>query len=272
MNGDSVAQTLAQSRLGGALIVWRDVLHEGRVPPGDPSTVRAARAAFLAEAGCGSAEAILSDLAAADAALVAALAAGRETVLWFEHDLHDQLQLIQILARIAAQPSSDSARLISLDRFPGRPRFRGLGELSPDELVSLWPSREPIAAETLATATLVYDTLRQADPIALAALAEEPLPGLPYLAAALRRLLEDQPWVGQDLGRSDRQILQAVAAGASTPAAIFLATQEMEEAPFTGDTWLYRRLQALENRTPALLSNDPNGLSLTPAGKAELKH
>ena len=228
--------------------------------------------AFLAEAGCGSAEAILTDLAVADAALVAALAAGRETVLWFEHDLHDQLQLIQILARIAAQPSCDSVRLISLDRFPGHPRFRGLGELSADELVTLWPTRKPIAAETLATATLAYDTLRKADPIALAALADQPLPGLPYLAAALRRLLEDEPWVGQGLGRSDRQILQTVAAGASTPTAIFLATQEMEEAPFTGDTWLYRRIQALEIRTPPLLHKAPNGLSLTPAGKAELKH
>ena len=101
---------------------------------------------------------------------------------------------------------------------------------------------------------------------------QEPLPGLPYLAAALGRLLEDPPWVGQGLGRSERQILRAVAAGAQHPRRGFLATQAMEEAPFAGDSWVYHRIQALENRATALLSSDPNGLSLTPAGKAELKH
>jgi hypothetical protein len=45
-----------------------------------------------------SAEEILADLDAGDDALLAALTDRRETVLWFEHDLHDQLRLIQILA------------------------------------------------------------------------------------------------------------------------------------------------------------------------------
>ncbi len=196
---------------------------------------------------------------------------GLETVLWFEHDLHDQLQLIQILARIADQSPRGSVRLISLDRFPGHPRFRGLGELSAEELATLWPRRGPISDETLAAATLAYDTLRAADPARLAELADEPLPGLPFLAAALRRLLEEQPWIGSGPGRSERQILSAVAAGARTPADVFVATQEMEEAPFTGDTWLFRRIDDLGRREPALLANGPNGLSLTAAGQAELR-
>jgi hypothetical protein len=270
VNGDSVAQTLARSGLCGSIVVWRDVLYEGPVPPGDAAAVRRARAGFLAGAGMGSEESILSDLEAADAALVAALADGRETVLWFEHDLHDQLQLIQILARIAGHPARAAARLISLDTYPGHPSFSGLGELTADELAALWPHRSPIDAVAFTAATRVYDALRQGDPRSLAALAEGPLPGLPYLAAALRRLLEERPWVGSGLARSERQILRAVAAGARTPAAVFGATWEMEEAPYLGDSWVFRRIDELAQGERPLLARSQDQLDLTPEGRKAL--
>jgi len=270
VNGDSVAGTLRQSALGGAVIVWRDVLHEGRVPTGDPATVQAARAAFLAEAGMGSRDAILAGLEAADAALLAALASGRETVLWFEHDLHDQLQLIQILARIAAHPARSCARLIAVDRYPGHAQFAGLGELSAHELETLWPARRAIPREAFDAAAQAYEALRSADPAALARLASAPLPGLPYLAPALRRLLEERPWSGPGLGRSERQILAAVGAGARTPAEVFAATWQMEEAPYMGDTWLWRRIDELAGGERPLLERNGGRLELTPEGRAAL--
>ena len=39
--------------------------------------------------------------------------------------------------------------------------------------------------------------------------------------------------------------MQAVAAGADTPPAAFVAAQRLEEAPFLGDAWFYRALSAL---------------------------
>jgi hypothetical protein len=270
VNGDSVGGTLAHSGLPGEVIVWRDVLHEGRIPPGPPAVVQRLRADFLAEEGDGSPEAIRADLAAADAALIAALDAGRETVLWFEHDLHDQLQLIQILARIAGHPARDAARLISIGSYPGRPRFAGLGELSADQLAGLWPRREPIEATTFAAATRAYDTFRQGDPKALAALAGESHPGLPYLSAALRRLLEERPWATSGLARSERQILRAVAGGAQTPFAVFSATWEMEEAPYEGDSWVFRRIDRLARGDRPLLTLVEGRLGLTPEGEQAL--
>jgi hypothetical protein len=269
-NGDIVAHMLERSNLRGPVIVWRDVLCAGPVPPGDPATVRRARAAFLAEAGCGSIEGILADLEGADAALVAALDDGRETVLWFEHDLHDQLQLIQILARIADHPAREVVRLISLDRFPGHPRFAGLGELSAAELVTLWPGRSPIAEDAFSNATRAYAALQHDDARALAALGRESVPGLPYLAAAIRRLLQERPWVGSALARSERQILSAIAAGARTPAAVFAATQPMEEAPYMGDFWLFRRIHELAQGERALVAVAATELELTPEGQRVL--
>jgi hypothetical protein len=269
VNGDSVEHTLERSALPGQVIVWRDVLHEGDVPPGDPDTVREARAAFLAASGYGSKETILADLTRADAELAAALDDGRETVLWFEHDLHDQLQLIQILARIAGHPGRGAARLITLHSFPGHPGFAGLGELSAGELATLWPGRAPIPPSAYATAARAYTALQQSDAEALAALAGEPCAELPYLAAALRRLLEERPWTGPGLGRSERQILQAVAAGARTPAEIFLTTTRMEEAPYSGDTWIFKRIDDLAAGAPPLLTTG-EGIELTSHGREAL--
>ena len=271
VNGDSVARVLERSTLPGAVIVWRDVLHEGTVPPGDAATVRRARAEFLSAAGFGTTAAILAGFEEADAALLAALTPGRETVLWFEHDLHDQLQLIQILDRIAAHPARSSARLISVARFPGRERFAGLGELSAAELAALWPNRGTIAAETFDVAVGAYAALRSPDPGALAAFAREPHPGLPFLAAALRRLLEERPWAGEGLGRSERQILRAVAAGAHTPAEVFAATWRMEAAPYMGDAWVWRRIDALARGPRPLLAHAAGRLDLTPRGRATVQ-
>ena len=270
VNGDSVEHTLARTDLPGRVVVWRDVLHEGDVPPGDPPTVMRARAAFLAEEDYGSTERIYADLAAADAALIGAFDDGCETVLWFEHDLHDQLQLIQILTRIAGHPARDAARLITLDSFPGRPGFQGLGELSADELATLWPTRAAIPANAYTTAARAFEALQESDAGTLAALAAEPTPELPYLSAALRRLLEERPWAGPGLGRSERQILSAVAEGARTPVEVFLATTRMEEAPYSGDSWIFKRIGDLAACTPPLLETTAGGLALTADGRAAL--
>ena len=70
-------------------------------------------------------------------------------------------------------------------------------------------------------------------------------PGLPYLAPALQRLLEELPAPGDGLSGTERRALQVVAAGAATPAAAFAAYQRLEPAPFLGDAWFFRTLAGL---------------------------
>src|SRR6476469_7115766 len=99
-NGDSAAAELARTSLGGSVLAWRDVLNEGPVPRGSRAAFVAARAAFLASAGQGPAEALAASFRARDDELVGALRAGRAVALWFEHDLYDQLQLLDVLALV----------------------------------------------------------------------------------------------------------------------------------------------------------------------------
>jgi signal transduction histidine kinase len=182
-------------------------------------------------------------------------------VLWFEHDLYDQLQLLDVLA--LAHGLGGSLESIVVDAFPGKPSFRGLGELTPDELETLWPTRREVTAQTLEEAAAAWDVFRARDPAGLAELAARGSEQLPLLAAALQRLLEELPDVADGLSRTERRALQVVADDARTPMGAFLATQELEEAPFLGDAWFYRSLSALGQGDERLLET-LDGESLPP--------
>jgi hypothetical protein len=266
-NGDSVAVPLLQTALGGDAFAWRDAYHEGPVRSGERSRLIDARAAFLSLCGWGDEDAIRGELLARDARFVAALREGREIVLWFEHDLYDQLQLVDVLA-LAGETGFDPEQLelIEIDSFPGRPGFRGLGELSIAELESLWPQRRAVTDEDTAGAQLVWEAVRRADPRGLAEVRLDPPASRPFLADALGRLLEELPDVDDGLSRTERQLLELLDDGPLLTGALFVASQDLEDAPFHGDAWILRTLAEL---TP-LVSLTEGSAEVTDVGRRVL--
>ena len=259
-NGDSAAGTLRQTSLGGEVLPWQDALHEGPVTAGPRGLLLERRAGFLSGCGWGSSDAILSSLEQRDRQLRQALRDLQQVVLWFEHDLYDQLQLVDVLT--LASTARRAPELIVVGSFPGKPSFRGLGELTADELETLWPTRTAASRETLDVAVGVWVALRHPDPRALAEYANAEIPQLPFLAPALRRLLAELPAPHDGLSDTERHALQAIAAGASSPTAAFLASQAAEAAPFLGDTWFFRTLTSLgggEGRLIETQAGDPVG-------------
>jgi hypothetical protein len=273
-NGDSTVEIMRRAHVVGDIVPWRDVLHEGPVPALGPAELRPLRAQYLATIGplpraerssplrSGAAE-IEATLRERDERLAAAVEAGERVVLWLEHDLYDQLQLLQILAGLPDRPVG--VELICVGSFPGRPGFAGLGELDPDELASLWPLRAPVTNEHIRAARAAWDVFRDTDPRGLARAAATPDARLPFLAPALRRLLEELPGARDGLSRTERQLLAAVAAGARTREQAFVEAIANEEAPFLGDTIAFERLEELGGGPQPLVSSD-GGLALTGAG------
>jgi hypothetical protein len=243
------------------VLPWQDVLHEGPVPALAREQLLGARARFLAGCGWGSPRELLSSLERRDRQLLEALREDRHVVLWFEHDLYDQLQLLDVLA--LARTVDAAPELIVVGSFPGRPSFAGLGELSADELETLWPSRHRATAAALEDAASAWAALRAPEPSALAERATHDTPHLPFVAPALRRLLEELPAPADGLSRTERSVLRTIADGARTPPASFLAAQRLEDAPFHGDTWFYRTLAALGQGENRLLETD-DGTPLPP--------
>jgi hypothetical protein len=260
-NGDCTVEVMRQAHVVGDIVAWQDVLHEGPVPALGPAELRSVRAQFLATMGQVAAATVEADLFARDERLGAAIEAGERVVLWFEHDLYDQLQLLQILAGLPDLPVG--VELICVGSFPGRPDFAGLGELDADELASLWPARTPVVSEHVRAARGAWDVFRASDPRGLARAAASPDARLPFVAPALRRLLEELPGARDGLSRTERQLLTAVGAGARTREQAFLAAVAREEAPFLGDATAFARLEELAGGPQPLVTGE---LALTDAG------
>ena len=208
-----------------------------------PSCCVRARSSCPTAAGAGGVRCCRGSSGATGSSLEA-LAGGVQVVLWFEHDLYDQLQLVDALA--LARERGATPELIVVGSFPGKPAFAGLGELTAEELETLWPARERAGEKTLDAAADVWERIPRARSNRARRAGEAARsPGLPFVAPALRRLLEELPAPGDGLSTTERHVLQALADGAGTPFAAFVAAQRLEEAPFLGDTWFYRALTDL---------------------------
>src|SRR5262245_408921 len=162
-NGDSAANVLKETGLGGDTLPWRDPMHHGPFPAGlDLDAVSDVRARYLA-APFASHEDVARDLRLRNEHLRAA-ARYREVVLWFEHDLLDQLQLLQLLDWFSGRElGSATLTMICIDRFPAVEPFRGLGQLSHEQIASLYPSRQVVSQAQLDLARAGWAAFRSPD-------------------------------------------------------------------------------------------------------------
>src|SRR5437763_4204873 len=147
-NGDSTADTLSLADLPGDIRVWADALDQGPVLPVSDDEHYRVRGEFWATRMGGSAADHARKLADYDRGFDEACAA-EELILWFEHDLFDQLALIRLLARVARRGLPQTLTIVSIDRHPEVPQFLGLGQLQPEQLAELWPRRTPLSRDAI---------------------------------------------------------------------------------------------------------------------------
>jgi hypothetical protein len=146
-NGDSAAGRIGASGLEGEILPWRDVLHEGPVPGGpSPEELADVRARFLAERGWTSLANARRDFARRDATL-AGYGDHEEVVLFFEHDLYDQLQLIQVLDWFSGRDLEGTRlSIVQTDEY--------VGTLGPERLLALFHDRRETTTEQFALASM----------------------------------------------------------------------------------------------------------------------
>jgi hypothetical protein len=254
-NGD--ATDVPGTRLARRVIYWRDVLHEGPVPEVEPAELRRIRAGYLAwYAGTRRAD-VLDWLVERDKAVAANL--DGEYVLWFEADLYDQLQIAEILARLAGLGvPAERITLICIGEHAGIAGFGGLGELTAEQLREL-PRTNACARLTpaaLELATRAWAAFRAPAPDGLRAIAAARLGELRFLGEAFDRLGREYPATRDGLSLTERRILAAVADGASVAAEVFARAWARETRPYLGDLTCFARIGQLARGAHPLLSLD----------------
>ena len=226
---------------GGALIragfhpvlPWQDVLHEGPVRGGlTLEQLSEERARFIAEAGWGPLEEVQTSFRERDRSLRAAPSPD-EMVLWFEHDLYDQLQLIQVLDWLSTHPH----RRVSLIC-----EAQYVGNMPPERMRELFAVRKPVTGDEFQEARDAWAALRAPDPSGINELA---ITNLKFLGAALRRQLQEYPWTTDGLSLLERRVLDLLEEkGPLRWTRVFTGIEE--DPTFLGDLVLRWHLERME--------------------------
>ena len=246
-NGDVAVGSLADAGIEGKIIAWRDVLHEGPVDSSLPlDELSRQRARFIAGNDWGDFAHISGNFVERDR-MIQHLDYFDEVVLWFEDDLYDQLQLIQLLdffSNGAAQ--SKKISLIVVDGY--------IPPLTAEDLRRLDEERAPVKPEQLELAKRAWNAFGSSDPTRIEKILQESTSALPYLGRALTRELEEFPSTVNGLSRSEREALTAINDGHVTPVAAFLEVAKKQESIFLGDLVFYSYLERLSGKEHPLVT------------------
>ena len=254
-NGTCTTRIIESAGIPGTLSVWADPLYEGPVPGGlTDAELLDLRIRHLAGPTYQAPVDPLNDLRRWRAT-IERHESYDELIVWFEHDLFDQLNLVQLLAWIRDRlPVAKVVSLICIGSFVGHPRFKGLGELTADELASLLQTRQLVTEAQYSLAKLAWQAFREATPEALDHLRQTDTSPLPFLAAALRRFLEEYPWATDGLSRTERRLLELAAAGTVDLSAAFPRMHDGEDVYYVTDSSIAALAETLSRTSPTLLT------------------
>jgi len=254
-NGDCAVEIMKKADVPGVFLPWRDVLHEGPVP-GDLTLERLSevRAQFIMDKRWGEPEHIKQHFNERDNTLKS-FEKYEKIILWFEHDLYDQLHILQILDWFNQNRRKETAlSIICVDQY--------LGMLSPDEMRGLFEYEKPVTESHLKLSSRAWSAFRSRSPENWNALLKADTTALPFLEGAIIRMLEEYPSCTNGLSRTAQKALEIVLQGEKRPGRIFGLYQESEDRRFLGDSSFWGILHEFLESSPPLLEL-PEGKELT---------
>jgi hypothetical protein len=213
-NGDSSAETLKKSDLPGEHFAFREALIDGPTPIDVAGEEwRKLRAHHLADVY--DLELVWTETEVfKQEQKLSSFPEHEEIILWFEHDLFCQTNLLYLLNWFATRNlGTTKLSLICIGEFPGLPNFRGLGELNVEQMASLFDGRHEVSAEENALATDAWQAYCSPDPTAIEKLLATDTSAMPFLKPALQLHLERFPFVRNGLGRIQNKGLEFIHGG-----------------------------------------------------------
>ncbi len=245
-NGESTRGTLREFGFPGEHRAFQEVLMEGPAPDGlSPDEWLKVRAGFLVDAYELNPEKCEKDQREQEVWL-AKFAEHEETVLWFEHDLFCQINLIYLLDWFSKQsPGKTRLNLICVGEFAGIEDFRGLGQLSGAQLASLFDGRHEVSDDETKTAVRGWAAYCSSDPTEITRLLMEDTSLMPFLRNALNLHLARFPSVRNGLGRVENRALELISNEAIGFKSLFPKFAKAEPGYGLGDSQFWCALQRL---------------------------
>ncbi|MBA2564999.1 MAG: RNA polymerase subunit sigma-24 [Gemmatimonadetes bacterium] len=260
LNGDATAAVLARSGVPGDRLPFREALISGPTPFGVRTEAwRSLRAAHLADEAGLDVQDVERALLEQEQALEG-IADHAEVVLWFEHDLFCQVNLVHLLSRFAELDAPETRiSMVDVGELVTVEGFRGLGQLSPEDLVALFESRREVTEAQTAAAVQAWAAYRSPDPASLEDVLATGTSPLPFLHEALTCHLARFPSVRNGLGHVENVALGRIADGVGSFSSLFDEFGVAYPGYGLGDTQFRACLDRLAVGRDPLLGLEGNG-------------
>lgn len=256
-NGDSAQAIMKQAGIEGEILPWRDVLHDGPVPEGlDLAGLSHVRADYISRVGWGKYDEVYASFCERDKTIMNADRFDQLS-LWFEHDLYDQLQVLQILDVLVGQNLKNTLITLACSNDY-------LGEMNPAEMRDFQSSQQLVTSDQYVLASRAWTAFRQTSPVTWAQLQEEDLSPLPFLQDTIKRTLQELPDSRSGVSRTAMQVLAIVHGGERRPGWVFGENQKRENRIFMGDSSFWLVINRLLTGPNALLTLNHGQLGFPP--------
>lgn len=226
------------------VISWDDVLHDGPVPYRDllvdMSAVRVEYMSSWAEEFAGlSVEAIRESFRQRDDYIMRWFEFD-EIVLWFDHDLYDQLQLFQVGWYL------DSAVDLEVVSVSYVPYDNYLDPVNSESMMAAFENRTRLSGSTLSVLAKYWRAYCAPEPVAFSSMLDHVVDPFPNVQPAVLRMCQEFPSVETRLTRTETQVIRILAGTEGvSPVDLFLRNRTHETRPFLGDWSFWRYLADL---------------------------
>ncbi len=254
VNGDFVGDKLRKGNIRGDILVWREVYSVGPVfVEMDDLHKKSPRAEYLERTLGISADDYVSHCKSQDQ-ILQNFNKHDEIVLWFEHDLFDQLMLSYLLHWFSKRTLGHTKlNLLCIGDYPGIDLFRGLGQLTTKQLEKLSGTWQSIGQEELETGSRIWEAYASPDIERHVEILHEDTSALPFAHAALELHVSRLPSAKNGLGIVEQTTLELIRNGVNTPRELFKEIGKRLSVLGMGDLEFWYRLRSMSERPNALL-------------------
>ena len=220
LNGDSSLYTFQRAGLTGDTIVWRETLSEGPVSADlSYEDLFTLRARWFSQTSGNDAEyqtKVISELNR-----LQNYSRAEDVTLWFEFDLHCQINLIFLLSFFNSIGHISTLSLICPASHPNHPDFRGIGELSAAEFAELPQQKVTLDQTDLRIAAAAWRAYCSGDPATIEHFISQDHHHLVSLKPALQAHLNRFPDENTGLTKIEQELAEIMNKGLTDRAKIY---------------------------------------------------
>ena len=267
LNGDATAEIFHETNLVGDILIWREVLCEGPISKyGSLGDFFNQRAEFLDKEYGESVNVSYHSFVIPELEKLTKLENYDEVVLWFEYDLFCQVNLLFILYYTYSQNIHKNCKvsLICPTDHPELDDFKGLGQLSPEQMANLYGERELILENDLKLAAEAWIAFASPDAMQLNDLVTADYSSvLSCVPSALRSHCTRFPDSRHGLGAIERKLIELIGKQTIPVRKVIGNFLKQDDAFGFGDLQIEQMLERLSH----FISWDDENCRLSSAGE-----